>query len=347
MSIAFMIPRDVPAGPAVISGVVPNSPAQQAGLKSGDIIQEIDGRSVKNSLDAIRITRLNQGENVEFKIKRTDPQHQGSQILTISAYARWDPPGISHTVVAGETASSVANLLGVSTDAVRAAADVKFLLEKGQILTVPTDTGPATYTVNDGDTVDFVALQLHVTTAVVRQAAGLPDPDAPLPEGKKISIPEGPIGIGIANLYSFKDRESYAPWTALGKGWTATWDSLILARNQVIALFHGGKGPSVAGPVGIAQATGDVVKEAGWKPLLDFAALLSINLAIINVLPLPMLDGGRIAFVLLEVVRRGKRIAPEKEAIVHLVGLALILTMAVGVTYFDVLRIIGGGSLFE
>jgi len=56
-------------------------------------------------------------------------------------------------------------------------------------------------------------------------------------------------------------------------------------------------GSQVAGPVGIADATGDVVKEAGWKVLLDFAALLSINLAIVNILPLPMLDGGRIVFV--------------------------------------------------
>ena len=87
--------------------------------------------------------------------------------------------------------------------------------------------------------------------------------------------------------------------------------------------------------------------ESGWEPLLELAALLSINLGIINLLPLPMLDGGRIAFVLLEVARRGKRIAPEKEAIVHLVGLALILTFAAVVTYFDVARIIGGGSLFE
>jgi len=122
---------------------------------------------------------------------------------------------------------------------------------------------------------------------------------------------------------------------------------LTLARNQIIAIFHGGSGPDVAGPVGIAQATGEVVKESGWQTLLDFAALLSINLAIINVLPLPMLDGGRMAFVILEVIRGGRRIAPEKEAIVHLVGLALIITMAVVVTYFDILRIIGGGSLFE
>jgi len=174
---------------------------------------------------------------------------------------------------------------------------------------------------------------------------------------------QGPTGIRIANLAqtipqcaTFEnpppecrptESESYNPLAALGKGWTSTWDSLILARNQIIGFFHGGQGPDVAGPVGIAQATREVVKESGWLTLLNFAALLSINLAIVNALPLPMLDGGRMAFVILEVIRGGRRIAPEKEAIVHLVGLALIVTMAVVVTYFDILRIIGGGSLFE
>ncbi len=159
---------------------------------------------------------------------------------------------------------------------------------------------------------------------------------------------QGPTGIRIGNLYpQFTESESFPIWEAVPKGWTATWDSLILARNQVISFFKGGSGPDVAGPVGIAQATGEVVKESGWQTLLDLAALLSINLAIINILPLPMLDGGRIAFVLLEVVRGGRRIAPEKEALVHLIGLALIITMAVVITYFDIIRIIGGRSLFE
>jgi regulator of sigma E protease len=90
-----------------------------------------------------------------------------------------------------------------------------------------------------------------------------------------------------------------------------------------------------------------VVEEQGYRPLLDFAALLSINLAIINILPLPMLDGGRIMFVLLEIARRGKRVAPEKEALVHFIGLVLILTLAVVITYFDVLRVLRGESLFR
>jgi len=344
-AIAFTIPRDVPTGPAVITNVVADSPAANAGLHTGDVIREINGRTVKNSLDAIRITRLNQGETVEFEVKRTDPT-EGTQVLTLSAFARWDPPTITHTVQPGDTVRSVAKELDLPVDQVRAAAGIDQSLEQDTNLTVQTADGAITYRVRRGDTVDTVARRLDVTTEEVRAAAGLPDPDV-LDLGEELKFRQGPIGIGIGNQYPFKEKESYAPWTALGKGWTSTWDSLILARNQVIGLFHGGAGPDVAGPVGIAQATGEVVEESGWLVLLDFAALLSINLAIINVLPLPMLDGGRIAFVVLEVIRGGRRIAPEKEAIVHLVGLALILTMAVVVTYFDILRIIGGGSLFE
>ena len=89
------------------------------------------------------------------------------------------------------------------------------------------------------------------------------------------------------------------------------------------------------------------MEEAGWKVLLDFAALLSVNLAVINILPLPMLDGGRIVFVLLEVLRGGRRVAPQKEAIVHLVGLVALLTLVVVISYFDIARIIRGDSLFR
>jgi regulator of sigma E protease len=189
---------------------------------------------------------------------------------------------------------------------------------------------------NVGETVDFTVKHSDgVVENVPVHARWTP------PEG------QGPTGIQIGSLYSFTEKESFPPWEAIPKGWTATIDSLILARNEVISMVKGGSGPEVTGPVGIAQATGEVVKQSGWYTLLEFAALLSINLAIINVLPLPMLDGGRIAFVLLEIVRRGRRIAPEKEAIVHLVGLALIITSAVVITYFDVIRLIRGDSLFR
>ena len=158
---------------------------------------------------------------------------------------------------------------------------------------------------------------------------------------------QGPTGIVIAPLYpGMTESESFPPWKAFPKSIEATTQSLTPARNEIISWFKGGSQPGVAGPVGIAQATGEVVEESGYRPLLDFAAILSINLGIVNILPIPMLDGGRMIFVLLEIVRRGKRIAPEKEALVHFIGFVLIITFAVAVTYFDVLRILRGESLF-
>ena len=86
----------------------------------------------------------------------------------------------------------------------------------------------------------------------------------------------------------------------------------------------------------------DVVEQAGWQSLLELAAVISMSLGVLNILPLPMLDGGRVAFVLLEYLRGGKRVRPEREAIVHFTGLIAMLGLAVVITYFDILRIFEG-----
>ena len=158
---------------------------------------------------------------------------------------------------------------------------------------------------------------------------------------------QGPTGIVISPQYPFTESVSQPPWKSLPNGLRATFDTLVLARNQIITWVKGGGGPQIAGPVGIAQTTGEVARRGGAPPLFELAALLSINLGVINLLPLPMLDGGRIFFLLLEVVRRGRRIAPEKEALVHLVGLALFLALAVVITFADVSRIVSGESVFR
>ena len=122
------------------------------------------------------------------------------------------------------------------------------------------------------------------------------------------------------------------------------WETVSLFRNEVTSWFAGSSGPQFAGPVGIAQVSEEVA-EAGWRPLLVFAALLSINLAIVNMLPLPALDGGRIVFVALEWVRGGKRIPPEREGVVHAVGFALLIGVIAVITYFDIVRIAQGNSI--
>lgn len=158
---------------------------------------------------------------------------------------------------------------------------------------------------------------------------------------------QGPTGIRIAPQYGFTETVSQPPWESIPNGLRTTFDTMILARNEFISWFKGGNSPEVAGPVAIAQTTGEVAREGGISPVLELAALLSINLGIINLLPLPMLDGGRVMFVLIEVLRRGRRIAPEKEAMVHLVGFVLFMALAIVVTFADITRIVNGESIFR
>ena len=101
----------------------------------------------------------------------------------------------------------------------------------------------------------------------------------------------------------------------------------------------------LSGPVGIVSVVDDTYKESRQygvfnviAQLLNIAILVSANLGVMNLLPLPALDGGRLVFLALEAVRR-KRIPPEKEGYVHLVGITLLMVLMVFVMYNDIRRI--------
>jgi len=96
----------------------------------------------------------------------------------------------------------------------------------------------------------------------------------------------------------------------------------------------------VGGLVAIGRIAAEVAQE-GWRDLVNLTAFLSINLAILNLLPIPALDGGRITFALIEMARR-RRIPPEKEAVVHLAGYALLLALMALITFVDVSNWIAG-----
>ncbi|MFC1900628.1 RIP metalloprotease [Chloroflexota bacterium] len=160
--------------------------------------------------------------------------------------------------------------------------------------------------------------------------------------------PEGetPSGMRVVTANAVETQESYSLWKAIPSGAGACVETFILFKNGIISMIIGAVPAELAGPVGIAQVTGEIA-QAGISPLLEFAAFLSINLAILNLFPLPALDGGRIMFVLIEWVRRGKRIAPKAEGMVHLIGFALLMVFFLAVTYQDIARIISGESLLS
>ncbi len=129
-------------------------------------------------------------------------------------------------------------------------------------------------------------------------------------------------------------------WEAIPDSFVGTWELLVLLKQSVSGMISEGAAPDLAGPVGIAQMTGEVTREGGLSGWLSVGVLLSVNLAIINILPFPMLDGGRIVFVVIEWLRRGKRVPPEKEALVHFIGLAVLIAGIIAITANDIMRLI-------
>lgn len=138
---------------------------------------------------------------------------------------------------------------------------------------------------------------------------------------------------------------------AISLGFTYTWDILGRFISGIGQLFGGllGINPApeggVTGIVGIARGTGEVIQQDGLIGFLRWTALISLNLFLINLLPIPALDGSHIMFSIIEILRRGKKIPPEREAMVHAVGFVMLMVLMVVVTIADVAHWVGGGSV--
>ena len=153
------------------------------------------------------------------------------------------------------------------------------------------------------------------------------------------------ITIDLRLAKAIKERESYPPWTAFYKGAKLYGDSIIAMRDGIFAAFRREIPLDVGGVVAGGQITTEIADRGDWRDLLFWAGLLSFNLGLVNLLPIPALDGGRIIFVLIEMARRGKRVSPETEGKIHFVGFVLLIGLIFLITYMDIERIIDGESL--
>ncbi len=145
------------------------------------------------------------------------------------------------------------------------------------------------------------------------------------------------VGLGLATV----GRVSFSPGRAVLQGFEATAQytvQIVLAFYDLIKGLILGQGTTIdlSGPVGIAVLTGEVAA-LGFVYLLQFTALLSINLAIINIFPFPALDGGRLLFLAIEKLR-GKAVDEKLEAVVHNLGFAFLMILVILVTYRDIIN---------
>jgi regulator of sigma E protease len=147
---------------------------------------------------------------------------------------------------------------------------------------------------------------------------------------------QGAIGIQLGPQVVTVQRPI---WEAVPMGFQRTGEMLGLFLNGIRQMVVREVDAELTGPVGIARETGRAAA-AGITTLLQFTAFLSLNLAVINMLPIPGLDGARLVFVLLEGARRGRRINPQLEGAIHLAGMVLLLTLMLYVTLNDVRRLV-------
>lgn len=155
---------------------------------------------------------------------------------------------------------------------------------------------------------------------------------------------EGPLGVVVTDG-EFKKYPFYLmPFLGVKEGFkeSLNWGKMILSSlgQMIYGLVTKGKIPEgIAGPVGIYQITGQAVK-AGWLAVLQLLGIISVNLAIVNVLPIPAMDGGRLVFLGYELLFRKK--APVKiEAAVNSIGMIVLLGLMALITVNDLLRLAG------
>ncbi len=182
------------------------------------------------------------------------------------------------------------------------------------------------------------------------------------PESHAIGGQSGRIGVLLSELMSYADDQGIslyntdvistikeikdqkypihiAAYRAVGETYRLSKLTAKMFTGFVASLASKGEVPeSVAGPVGIYQMTSVFVQE-GFIPLLRFVAILSLSLAVINILPFPALDGGRLLFILIEFVI-GRRVNQKWESWIHAIGYFLILILILAVTYSDIARLI-------
>lgn len=139
-------------------------------------------------------------------------------------------------------------------------------------------------------------------------------------------------------------KEEVTIFNIWGEAWNQTRFVVKLVYNSLWQMITGKVGvDKMSGPVGIVKEVNTAVNSgsSSWLYVLNLTALLTINLGVFNLLPVPALDGGRLFFMLIELITR-KKIPPEKEGLVHSIGFILLIALIIFISYNDIMKLITG-----
>lgn len=158
---------------------------------------------------------------------------------------------------------------------------------------------------------------------------------------------EGPLGVTITTTEIYYPPLLARPFFGIYYGFKEAlfWGGTVIAGLiKIFADLFAGQAPKdLAGPVGIFAITSEAAK-IGVLALINFIGILSVNLAILNIVPFPALDGGRLLFVVIESVL-GRKIVPKVEAVTHTIGMIILIILILAITARDIQRLIVAGGI--
>ena len=283
------LPHDTLVGTVTISGIAPNSPAEESGLQEGDSILEINSLRISNHMDLVKEIGTKRGSEVELLIRKGNSSLglPGSPEFATSDYIRLTPRENPPSYRVVEIVSESTKEISVSE-----AKQYNPSLEVGDVLR------------------------------------------------------QGSIGILIGTANGKVVKDQLPLHEAIPTAFSKIGEVISFSAQGIGSLVSSGENPGLTGPIGIAQVTGEVAK-VGIAPIFELTALISISLGIVNLLPIPALDGGRLLFVLIEGIRGGKKVSPQREGIIHMTGFIVLIGLVVVMSYFDIIRILSGDSFFR
>ncbi|MBN1485886.1 MAG: RIP metalloprotease RseP [Chloroflexia bacterium] len=301
------------------------SPAQEAGLQPGDLFVSINGRPI-TSYEELQIeTTLQRGHPVTLVIERD------GQLITTELVPRKDPPEGQGPI-------------GIRMAYYEAPLEVQYVFEDSPAAAAGLQEGDVVMAL-DGEPVQDSLQYMRLASAAMGEEVVLNvQRDGQYLELSLFNDPDYeaiPLGLDFMRLA----HKSSPLGKGLAEGWRETVDAAALVPRTLAGIFRSSVPVSdISGPVGITYATAQVARAAGLYGILHLSALISVNFFLVNLLPIPALDGGRMAFALLEWVRGGKRISPEREGLLHMVFFLLLMGFLVLVTYYDLVRIFTNGG---
>jgi regulator of sigma E protease len=321
--------------PAVVGKVSDGSPAAAAGLHTGDTIAAVNGRPVAYWEDLDRALSSSNGRPLELRVRGADGTEK---TITVTPRLRAIPdpvfrePRETWDVGAGPQLLPVITSIGPRSPAEKAGlkpGDVVVAVS-GQPLYTHEDLLEAIRTrPNESFTITVERngqrVELTVTPEPVKER---------LPTGEEVVV--GKIQAGLApKAVSF---EPYPPLTAAWQGAVKTWEMTVLTAKGLWKLVSRQIDLSnIGGPIQIATETTRQANE-GLVSVAVFVAVISVNLAVLNLLPIPMLDGGHLLFFVIEAIL-GRPLSLRKREVAQQVGFVLLMMIMVFALYNDLTRL--------